>query len=271
MFCRFFFKNNLMEGINKILAQSIEVVKEVGDFIWAQAGKQLEVETKSLNSFVTYVDKEAEKMLVQKLGALIPNATFITEEKTVEQLESELQWIIDPLDGTTNFIQQIPHYSTSVALKYKGEIVLGIVNHIPQKECFYASKNEGAFLNGKPIQVSGVENLDQAIIATGFPYERSEIQNRLIQVFNDVLSKAKGIRRLGSAALDLSYVACGRMDAYYEGELNPWDVAAGILIVVEAGGKLSDYRGEDNYFSGKEIIASNPFLEKKLIELVKKK
>ena len=260
-----------MEGIHKILKQSIEIVKEVGDFIWAQAGKQLEVETKSLNSFVTYVDKEAEKMLVQKLGLLLPAATFITEEKTVEQKDSSLQWIIDPLDGTTNFIQQIPHYSTSVALKYQGEIILGIVNHIPQKECFYARKNEGAFLNGKPIKVSLVEKLDQAIIATGFPYERAEIQNRLIQVFNDVLSEVKGIRRLGSAALDLSFVACGRMDAYYEGELNPWDVAAGILIVEEAGGKLSDYKGGDDYFEGKEIIASNTLLHNKLIQIINKK
>lgn len=258
--------------INELKAlrkEVLEIVKKTGHYIYAQAGKSgLQVETKSENSLVTIVDKEAERQLVSGLQTLLPSATFITEEGTVYQAESDIQWIIDPLDGTTNFIQNIPFYSTSVALQINGEIVLGVVNLIPLDIAFHAIKNGGAFEGDKKIAVSSKSKLDDCIVATGFPYERENIQNELCEPFMQVLNSVRGMRRLGSAALDLAFVASARMDAYFETNLNPWDVAAGILLVKEAGGGLSDYHGGNDFYTGKKIVASNAKIHDELLQLI---
>jgi myo-inositol-1(or 4)-monophosphatase len=247
----------------------LNIVKKTGQYIYSQAGQAgLQVETKSENSLVTKVDKEAERQLVRGLQKLLPNASFITEEGTVKQEESNIQWIIDPLDGTTNFIQNIPFYSTSVALQIDGEIVLGVVNLIPLEMAFHAIKGGGAFQDTKEIKVSSKAELKESIVATGFPYERNNIQNELYQPFLQVLNNVRGMRRLGSAALDLAFVASGRMDAYFETNLNPWDVAAGILLVKEAGGRLSDYQGGNDFYSGRKIVASNGEIHDKLLQLI---
>lgn len=255
--------------LKKLSDGLINIVKEVGEFVLNQAGKaELGIETKSENSFVTFVDKEAERRLVNGLQKLLPEATFLTEEETVSQKDSALQWIIDPIDGTTNFIQNIPIYSTSVALKHNKEIVLGVVNLIPMRLCFHAIKDGGAFQNDEPMEVSRTNRLDKYIVATGFPYERAAIENDLLQSFEKVLNNVRGVRRLGSAAIDLAFVASGRMDAYFETNLNPWDVAAGILLVNEAGGRLSDYHGGEQYYSGSTILASNGNNHNELLALL---
>lgn len=228
-----------------------------------------DIETKSLNSLVSYVDKNAEVQLVKKLGKLLPEATFLTEEETIENKEGVYRWIIDPLDGTTNFLHQLPFFSISVALEFQGEIILGVVYEVSRQECFYAWKNGGAYLNDQRIGVSKRIELGDTLIATGFPYYDYQGVEPYFEVLEFFMKNTRGIRRFGSAALDLAYVACGRFDAYYEYSLNAWDVAAGALLVKEAGGQLSDFKGEENYIFGKEIIAASPSSFEKTLEVVK--
>lgn len=241
-----------------ILDQALIVAREASDFIHSQAGKVTEgdIITKSRNSLVSYVDQTAEEILVRGLGKILPEAGFITEEETVERRFSEFTWIIDPLDGTTNFLQQIPVYSVSIGLQYKDQLVLGIVSDVEQHEMFYAWKGGGAWCNGHPIRVSTRTDVQEAVVATGFPYASRDVLPQLTAAFEYFLKNAKGIRRLGSAAIDLAYVACGRFDVYYETTLNPWDIAGGIILVEEAGGKVSDFNGADRMMDNGQVIAA---------------
>lgn len=240
--------------------QVIPIVREAGLFIKSQYGKVVaaDIETKSRNSLVSYVDKEAERMLVSGLGALIPGSGFITEEATVAQGASEWTWIIDPLDGTTNFLQQIPIYSVSVGLQHGGMLVAGVVYSVEQDEMFWAWKGGGAWLNGQLIRVTGQSDVNAAVVATGFPYASRDLLPKLTAIFEYFLHYAQGIRRLGSAAIDLAYVACGRFDVYYETTLNPWDIAGGILLVEEAGGIVTDFNGGREMLHNGQVIAAAP-------------
>lgn len=251
---------------------AISEIKEISEFI-SQELKKVKpenIETKSVNSLVSYVDKSAEIKLVEKLGQILPEASFLTEEETVENSEGEYRWIIDPLDGTTNFLHQLPFFSISVALEYQGEIILGVVYEVNRNECFYAWKGGGAFLNQEKIQISSREILGDTLIATGFPYYDYESIDAYFEVLKFLIKNTRGVRRFGSAALDLAYVACGRFDAYYEYSLSPWDVAAGVIIVKEAGGKLSDFKGGKDYIFGKEIIASSPHIFDTTLDIINK-
>jgi len=243
--------------LKSILDQAMVVTMEAADFIRSQAGKVTadDVITKSRNSLVSYVDKTAEEILVKGLGNIIPGAGFITEEETVTQQKSEYTWILDPLDGTTNFLQQIPVYSVSVGLVHDGRIVLGIVSDVERRETFYAWKGGGAWCNGERISVSGRSDVQDAVVATGFPYASRDVLPQLTAVFDYFLKNARGIRRLGSAAIDLAYVACGRFDVYYETTLNPWDIAGGIIIVEEAGGIVTDFSGQGDMMDNGQVIA----------------
>lgn len=243
----------------KLCREVIEISKNAGYFIKGERLKLRSemIEVKSLNSLVTYVDKNAEKVIVEKLAELIPESGFIAEEGTSEKVGKEYNWIIDPLDGTTNFIHGIPIYSVSIALKKGDEIVLGVVYEINQDECFYAWKDSPAYMNDLKIKVSDNNSFPDALLATGFPYCDFERMGNYLRLFEDLMSHCRSLRRLGSAAVDLVYVACGRFDAFFEYSLNPWDVAAGAFIVQQAGGKVSDFQSGDNYLFGREIIASN--------------
>lgn len=243
--------------LKSILDQALVVAREASDFIHSQAGKVTDgdIITKSRNSLVSYVDQTAEEMLVRGLSQILPEAGFITEEGTVNQKTSEYTWIIDPLDGTTNFLQQIPVYSVSIGLTYRNQLVLGIVSDVEQHEMFYAWKGGGAWCNGHPIRVSERTQISDAVVATGFPYAASDVIPQLTKIFEYFLKNGKGIRRLGSAAIDLAYVACGRFDIYYETTLNPWDIAAGILLVEEAGGKVSDFEGRYGMLENGQVLA----------------
>lgn len=244
--------------LKEVLDKALVVVEEAAVFIRSQAGKVREEDiiTKSKNSLVSFVDQTAEEMLVSGLGKVFPEAGFITEEETVEQQRSEYTWIIDPLDGTTNFLQQIPLYAVSVGLVHNGVILLGIVCDIENRETFYAWKGGGAWCNGERIHVSQRTKIDEAIVATGFPYASRGNLPKLSSAFDFFLNHASGIRRLGSAAIDLAYVACGRFDVYYETTLNAWDIAGGIIIVEEAGGKTTDFKGEGQMLENGEVIAA---------------
>ena len=252
--------------LEKICIQMTEVCLETGKFIRqeAQHFKKSAVEYKGNADMVSYVDKTAEKQIVNSLSQILPEAGFLAEEKTADKLGLRYTWIIDPLDGTTNFIHGLPCYCISIALAEGSEIIAGVIYEINQDECFYAWKSGPAFLNKQIIQVSSASKLNESLFATGFAYYRYEKMQAYMQVFDELLRNSHGIRRLGSAAVDMAYVACGRLEGFYEYGLNPWDVAAGIIIVKQAGGFVSDFSGGDDFLFGKEIVASgkeifNPF------------
>jgi len=257
-----------MMNLELILRKTELLSREVGEYIVAQRKQSFRIDEKSFNNLVTEVDKAAEELFVAGLKKILPEAGFIAEEGTGEKSLDGYNWIIDPIDGTTNFVHNVPLYCTSIGLSYNGEIFLGVINEPNGKECFSAAKGLGAFLNGDPIRVAGTQRLSTSLIATGFPYDDFERENGYFQVLRDFTHKTRGIRRLGSAALDLAYVACGRFDAFYEYGLNPWDVAAGIVIVEEAGGKCSDFRNGRNMLFGEEIIASNRLIHQELEEVI---
>ena len=257
--------------LTEIFKQTEKIVLETANFIKAQLGRvaQQTIEIKSLNSLVSYVDKKAEEMLVEGCMKTLPESGFITEEETIEKSnDREWVWIIDPLDGTTNFLHSLPFFSISVALQHKGKTVMGIVCEVNRLELFCAIKNEGAFLNGRKITCSSSERLSDSLLATGFPYYDFGEKENYLKFLGELMPKCRGIRRLGSAALDLAYTACGRFDAFFEYSLAPWDVAAGAFIVEEAGGIVTDFWGGDNYIFGKEIFASNSLINKELSELL---
>ena len=244
----------------KELLQTVEdVAHSTGDFILKERNSVStdEVELKSLNSLVSYVDKTAEKMIVDGLKPLISEAGFIAEEDTESIRGKRYNWVIDPLDGTTNFLHDIPVFAISIALMDGDEVVLGVVYELGQKEMFSAAKGDGATLNGKSIRVKQTTELKNTLMATGFPYYDFDRMQSFFKLLGSLFTKTRGVRRLGSAATDLAYVACGRFDGFFEYGLSPWDVAAGALIVQEAGGKVSDYSSGDNYIFGKEILATS--------------
>lgn len=225
------------------------------------------IESKGKNDFVSYVDKTSEKLIVEKLKAILPQAGFITEEGTETSRGEIYNWIIDPLDGTTNFIHGLYPVAVSIALTENLKPVLGVIFEVGLKECFSAYKYGGAFLNGKPIEVSQKSSIADSLIGTGFPYYDYSRQQKYIDSMAYLMQNSHGLRRLGSAATDLAYIAAGRFDAFYEYSLHAWDVAAGAVIVEQAGGKISDFSGGDNWLFGGEIVASgkslfNRFLDK---------
>jgi myo-inositol-1(or 4)-monophosphatase len=250
--------------LEKILTQVIAAVKGTGNFIGNERKtfSQTDVEAKDRNDLVSYVDKQAELQLIEKLGKILPEAGFIAEESSPDKNTKELNWIIDPLDGTTNFIHNIPSYAVSIALASKTEILLGVVYNIPQDEMFYAHKKGKAFLNEKEISVSKNAKMSDCLIATGFPvknFDRLEGFQKTTEYF---MKNTRGIRRIGAAAVDLCYVACGRFDGFFEYNLSSWDVAAGALIVKQAGGVVSDFSGGENYIFGRETVACSKSISK---------
>jgi myo-inositol-1(or 4)-monophosphatase len=198
----------------------------------------------------------------------LPEAGFITEEKTTTKIGERYNWIIDPLDGTTNFIHGLPVFSVSIALKEYDELVLGVVYEINQDECFYAWKGAPAYLNGNEIKVSNAPTIADSLIATGFPYYDFIKQPQYIELLNYLMQNCHGLRRLGSAATDLVYTAAGRFDAFYEYNLNSWDVAAGIVIMKQAGGHVINFKGGDEILETRELLATNGKITAEMLEVI---
>lgn len=232
------------------------------------SGKDIEI--KGLNSLVSYVDKRAEEILVSGLKQALPEAGFITEEDTPDDLNKPYRWVIDPLDGTTNFLHGIPVFAVSVSLLHGSEELIGVVYEIGQKEMFAAWKDGGAWLNGKRLIMKGEKSLKDTLLATGFPYHDFSRMKPYMNLLQDLFQNSRGVRRLGSAATDLAYVACGRFDGFFEAGLNSWDVAGGSLLVKEAGGRVSDFSGNDNYIFGGEILAASNAVYDEFLSLTKK-
>jgi len=223
---------------------------------------------KGSHDFVSYVDREAEKRIVNELTAILPEAGFITEEKTVAQSDADLKWVIDPLDGTSNFIHNLSPYCVSIALQNKEETLLGVVYEVCRNECFYAYKGNSAYLDSKLIHVSEIESLDKAFIGLGLPYNFNEYKTTANYLIDKLYGNVAGTRILGAAAAELCYIACGRFDARIEAFLGPWDVAAGGFILQQAGGKVTDFEGKNDWQSGKQLIASNGKLHQEIISLL---
>lgn len=258
--------------LEKLTQNVITIAKEAGAFIREQRKtfSPDQIEIKGLNDLVSYVDKTAEQMIVSALEKLLPEAGFITEEKTASRAGERYNWIIDPLDGTTNFIHGLPVFSVSIALQEGNEIVLGVVYEINQDECFYAWKHSPAYLNGRQIKVSASDAINKSLLATGFPYYDFTKQPAYISLFTELMKNCHGLRRLGSAAVDLAYTACGRFDGYYEYNLNAWDVAAGILIVRQAGGDVVNFKGGDEILNTRELLATNGKITGEMLETIQK-
>ncbi len=215
------------------------------------------IEYKGLNNVVSYVDKETEKQLVERLGRLLPEAGFITEEGTTGQAtdQSALNWIIDPLDGTANFIHGLPVFSVSIGLAQGNTPIAGVVYDPNRNECFSAWQGGGAYCNGTKISVSPAMQLGESLIATGFPYYTFDQMQPYLRILESLMQQTHGLRRMGSAAIDLAYVAAGRFDAFYEYNLHSWDMAAGVLLVREAGGVVTDFDGGDAFLFRGDVIA----------------
>lgn len=246
----------------ELTTQVVELAREVGEYIRAESKdfNFKDVRLKGLNDLVSYVDKTAERKLVEGLKLINPEAGFITEEGTAGFDNEKMRWIVDPLDGTTNFTHGLPIYAISIALMVGDELVSGVVYEINQDEMFWASKGFGTWLNNKHISVSNITSLGESLLATGFPYHSFEQVEAYLNILKDFMKTTHGLRRMGSAAVDLAYVACGRFEGFFEYNLNSWDVAAGSLLVKEAGGRVTDFSLGDNFLFGKEIIAGGAVL-----------
>jgi len=219
-------------------------------------------------NLVTEMDMRSERTIVEILRAAFPDHGIIAEEETKIRNDSGYSWIIDPLDGTTNYAHGYPCFSVSIALEYKGAIIVGAVYDPMREELFSAQKGQGAFLNGKPIRVSAADTLIKSLLATGFPYDRKVSEKNNMVFFHDLLMASLEVRRDGSAALDLCSVAAGRFDGFWELKLKPWDVAAGSLIAQEAGGRVSDFTGTHFSIHDDEILASNGKIHEQMLQIL---
>jgi len=249
-----------------------ELSNEITEFLLQEVGQLNadEIQTKGLHDFVTYVDQSAEQKIAARLGKLLPGAGMLLEEKSVDKHGDRYRWVVDPLDGTTNFIHRLPLFSVSIALLDGDRPVLGVVHEANLDECFMAWQDAPALLNGSEIRVSSISSMDKALLATGFPYDDYGKLDAYLEIFKYFVQNSSGLRRFGSAAADLAYVACGRFEGFYEYGLHPWDVAAGAFIVQQAGGKVTDFHGDNNFIFGGETLASNKTLHDPMLEALKR-
>lgn len=216
------------------------------------------------HDLVTEYDTRAERIIVDEIVSLFPTHNILGEEGGSIDNGSDYTWIVDPLDGTVNFAHGVPAFSVSIGVQYKQELVVGVVHHPPMSDVFWAEKGKGAFRNNTKLAVSITDNLHEALVVTGFPYNAYENPGKCIDTFGDVIRAGVSVRRLGSAALDLCYVAAGHFDAFWEVKLNPWDVAAGKLILLEAGGTITNYLGEPHLLDRGTLLASNGLVHRQL-------
>jgi myo-inositol-1(or 4)-monophosphatase len=258
--------------LNRVGEQVIQLTYKIAEYI-SKERKSFsisKVESKGLHDLVSYVDKQSEKQLVDGLRKIIPNSGFITEEKTANNNNEDYIWIIDPLDGTTNFIHNLYPYAISIALQYKQETILGVVYELGADEMFYSWKGISAFCNKKEINVTSTKTMNDGLIATGFSINDFDRLEKHLKVAADVIKKSHGLHRHGSAATDLVYVAAGRFDGFFEYGLSVWDVAAGVFILQQANGVVSDYLGKNNYLYGREIVVGTKQVHKELLDILKK-
>ena len=255
----------IMPNFSLLALTALQIVEASGTIIRSGYRRPHTIHHKGRIDLVTETDLAVERFLKEKLQTVLPDVQFLAEESASDLTPPDTCWIIDPVDGTTNFAHGLPFVATSVALRQQGKLVLGIVNAPLLGECFIAEKSKGAWMNGEKIYVSQINNLEKALIATGFPYDINLRVDTILRRLKPILATTQGVRRCGAAALDLAWTACGRFDAYYEDGLKPWDTAAGTLILEEAGGQVTDMEGKP-YGLGSSVLASNTILHTLLLE-----
>jgi myo-inositol-1(or 4)-monophosphatase len=259
----------MSHDIPKFLSTAWQAASAAGEVIRENWERPRTIEYKGAIDLVTSVDRDAERTILDVLQREFPEHGFLSEEaEAIEGRSNEYRWIIDPLDGTTNFAHGYPHMGVSIALEQSGRSILGLVYDPLRRECFRAVAGQGATLNGTPIRPSTIDELDKSLLATGFPYDRRQHADEYLAFFRAFLTRCQGIRRAGSAALDLCYLASGRIDGFWELKLKPWDVAAGALILAEAGGALSDFSGKRFSIFGSETLASNGAIHDQMVQVV---
>ena len=258
---------NMNLDLNNILTQVCQTANEIGNYLVSEQSKLKDsaIEMKGLRDYVSYVDKDAEKQLVKALEELILDAGFLTEEDTIEYIQKDYTWIIDPLDGTSNYIHGYTPYCVSIALTHKEETILGVVYDPLANELFTAIKNEKARLNDEIIVVSNKNEMENSFIGFGIPYDVTDRARTILQSTFKHFGNAS-FRLKGSAAIEICYVACGRYDAYFHSDLSAWDVAAGAFILQQAGGKATDFKNGSNYIFGKELVATNEKMHNIILE-----
>jgi myo-inositol-1(or 4)-monophosphatase len=258
-----------MEQLKKVL---LDATQEAGKIILQYFNGVFKIEHKEgINNLVTEVDKHAEAKIIDVIRTTFPDHSIISEEVGELKTASDYQWIIDPIDGTVNFAHGVPICCVSIGLMYEGKLLMGSVYNPMMNELFFAQKGKGATLNGNPIKVSANGNFKTAFLVTGFPYNWPDGAEHPIKVFEKLVLEGLPVRRLGSAAIDLCWVACGRFDGFWEYNLQPWDVAAGYLIVEEAGGRVTDFTGKDYDVFDKETLATNGKIHEDMLGVIKRR
>lgn len=256
---------------SEFLNTAVSAARRAGALIIQNMGKLTgdDVSRKNASDFVTRVDKESEQVIINIIAERFPDHSFLAEESVKKDMKEagteQYRWIIDPLDGTTNYIHGYPMFSVSIALQFEGEIVLGVVLDPLRDELFTAQKGNGAFLNAKAIKVSAVASIEDSLVTTGFPFRDKDKLDLYLQAFRRIFLRTSAIRRAGSAALDLAHLAAGRCDAFFELGLSPWDVAAGSMLIKEAGGVVTDFGGGADYLRTGNIIAGNPDMHREVM------
>ena len=253
-----------------MIQTAIDAARAAGEILRNALGTALVIETKQdqISNLVTDADKASEKAIIELIRARYPDHAILGEEGGASEGRADVRWIIDPLDGTTNFAHGLPIFSISIAAEKNGELVAGVVYNPASEELFAAEKGAGATLNGAPIHVSDVEDIRQAMLVTGFPYNVFENPDLCRERFAAFLMHVHAIRRLGSAALDCAYVAAGRIDGYWEVALQPWDQAAGMLLISEAGGTISNFEGAPHSHYELQFLGSNGLLHQQMIDIL---
>ena len=249
-----------------------EAALEAGKFLKYNLGKVKHIERKlgQETNLVTEIDKASEAMIIKKIKQHYPSHDILAEESGDHKVKSEYRWVIDPLDGTTNYTHGLPIFSVSIGVEFNGSIVAGVIYDPNTDEMFTAEKGNGAYLNGKRIHVSSCDTLINSLLVTGFPYNVKDNPGKVVEHFVNLLMEGPGVRRLGSAAIDLAYVAAGRLDGFWEVFLNPWDKAAGILLVEEAGGTVSDFKNAPGSIYDKNTLATNGKIHQQMIAVLGK-
>ena len=257
------------EELDRYLATAVQAAESAGQVLLEHARTGFRIDHKAAINLVTDADRQAEECIVRTILSSYPTHRILAEERGRDgATESPYQWIIDPLDGTTNFAHGFPFYSVSIGLEYHGDCIVGVVLDPTRRELFTAVAGQGAYLNGERLRVSTNESLERSLLVTGFAYDILETTNNNLDHFSRISLRAQGVRRTGSAALDLSYVASGRFDGYWEVKLSPWDMAAGIVIVREAGGLVSGFQKNTFSLYGQELVATNGRIHHQLLDVI---
>ena len=257
----------MIEG--KLKRVALKAVKEGGAILMQHFGKVKSIDYKGVINLVTEADRQSEQRIINIIKDKYPDHRILAEETGDSGESSPFKWIIDPLDGTTNYAHTYPCFCVSLAIEHEGELIYGIVYDPVREELFIAEKGKGSYLNGKMIKVSQTDELNHSLLCTGFPYDvRDDIESNTLN-FRNFLTKSQAVRRDGSAALDLCYVAAGRFDGFWEQKLFPWDIAAGSLLITEAGGKLSTFKDEKSSIYAAEIVASNGKIHHQMLDVLK--